>query len=213
MNARRQATAAAPLGLLRSPSYMPRTHAWVAPLPAATLWGTLTSACTGSVSMGVPVGMLEWLVDPRVSPLTSLHPLPGILLQNKDSGLTLQAKHLHILLGCPPILGQAQGDPNSCPHRISQWCLLGQWFGDPPNIPPAINGDLTSGLGLGICRLQTPSTGYSPVTEDSSSIIQQQVPLFAGSMLPISTGSAHESSASSFDCHRPLLNIQKKPGP
>ncbi len=81
-------------------------------------------------------------------------------------------------------------------------------MGDPPNIPRTIDRDLTTGLGLGSCGLRTPSVGDFPVTEDSSSTLQQQVPLVSGSVPPVCTGLSHESSTSSLDCLQPLLDIQ-----
>ncbi len=77
-------------------------------------------------------------------------------------------------------------------------------FGGPQgaatNIPPSIDEDLTTGLGLGICRIQIPSVGTLPVTEESSSTVQQQVPLVSGSAPPNYTRHLHESSASALNC-------------
>ncbi len=81
---RREATAAAPLELFRSPFYTPWTTR-ILGLPhhhEPCSGGTLTPASTGSVNVSVLVGGLEWLVDPWVSPLTSLRPLPGVQFQD-----------------------------------------------------------------------------------------------------------------------------------
>ncbi len=82
-----------------------------------------------------------------------------------------------------------------------------------PNIPPTIDGNYTAGLGLGICSLQIPSMGTSLVTEDSSSVPQQQVPLASSSRPPVYAGLSCELLTSSIDGLQPLLGIQDSPGP
>ncbi len=73
--------------LLCSPSYTLRTHAllWVAPPFRTTLRGDPDLCPHRSVSMGVLVGGLEWLVDPQGRCTNIPPPAFRVLLQDWDS--------------------------------------------------------------------------------------------------------------------------------
>ncbi len=188
-------------------------------------------------SVAVLVGGLEWLVSPSIPPPTSRGPTTGqelsingpyeppihvrdLMEGNRTSSPSrvapqsaLPAEDLHVSLGCLPVSSPAQGGTPIpvLAGLLSDVSQVGG-VGDPPNIPPTTDGDLTSGLDLGIHELQIPSMGNSSVAEDSFCILQQ-VPLATGSTPSGYTRPAYtKPPASSLNCLQPLITIQETPG-
>ncbi len=87
---RREATASTPLGLLRSPFYLPRTRMllWVALPPRSLLRGD-PDPCLYKVSQrGCPSWWIEWMVGPLGDSTNTPPPTSGVQLQDLVPGCT-----------------------------------------------------------------------------------------------------------------------------